>query len=879
MDHDVRLLFHELADLSPEDRERVLAERRIGPEVRREIESLLSFDSADLQSLTICVADAAGEVLDSDRGRDLGSCGPYRLVRPLGAGGMGAVYLAERTDGEIQQRVAVKLLHADGHRPDFRTRFLRERQILASLNHPSIVHVIDAGHTDDGRPYLVMEYVDGVPIDLHGATIPWRDRLSLFLRVCDGVAHAHRHLIIHRDLKPSNILVDAAGQPKLLDFGIAKLLDNTRDATQTVDRLLTPNYASPEQLSGTVQTTATDVFSLGAVLYKLLTGRSPREPGGALDAAASVVEIPHPSRLNPSLPSDLDYILRKALRPEPEERYASVEAFSNDIRAFLESKPVQARSGNAWYRTRKFLRRYWIPVTAAALVVASLSVGLYIANRERTLAQRRFLQVRQLANKVLELDSVLAVLPGSTKARTEIVAMSQGYLEALGAEARTDLDLALEVAGAYTLLARAQGVPTTANLGQYAAAAQSLKKADALLEPVLKAAPRNRKALLLSAEVAEDRMILSDQARQREEEVAQARKAAARANDLLALGTASASEIQIAARIFVNVALVHKNTHLYDDSIRYARRAVEIARSKPSNEAYVGNALSIIADSLRFSGDLEGALQAIQEARRNIERAIFSGETARRSNTFNVLWREGTILGQDGNMSLDRPAEAIAVLQKAFDLTEEWAQKDLNNASSRILEADAAREMGLILRHRDPWRSLAVYDLALRRIREVPNNVSARHNETLLLAGSSYVLRRVNRIAEAKDRIDTAFRLLREMKDYPADRIDSGGEADMALRALGDHLAETGQPQRAAEVYQELLDKITAYSPDPLKDLRHATKLSRTYESLAALNRRTGRANAAADLDARRLELWKGWDSQLPNNPFVHRQLEAALLP
>jgi serine/threonine protein kinase len=199
-------------------------------------------------------------------GPEPGSCGPYRLIRLLGSGGMGAVYLAERSDGEIQQKVAVKLLRADAHRPAWRARFLKERQLLASLHHPSIVHVIDAGHTDDGRPYLVMEYVEGTPIDVYAAGIEMRERLSLFLRVCEGVSHAHGHLIIHRDLKPANILVDASGQPKLLDFGIAKLLDETGDATQTVERLLTPNYASPEQVRGDSQTTATDVYSLGAVL-------------------------------------------------------------------------------------------------------------------------------------------------------------------------------------------------------------------------------------------------------------------------------------------------------------------------------------------------------------------------------------------------------------------------------------------------------------------------------------------------------------------------------------------------------------------------------------------------------------------------------------
>jgi serine/threonine-protein kinase len=313
--------------------------------------------------------------------------------------------LGERSDGEIQQKVAVKLLNAEAGRPDWRDRFLKERQLLASLNHPSVVRVMDAGHTDDGQPFLIMEHVEGTPIDIRAAELPLRDRLTLFLRVCEGVSHAHGRLIIHRDLKPSNILVDRSGQPKLLDFGIAKLLGETGDATRPAERLLTPNYASPEQLRGEVQTTATDIYSLGAILYKLLTGRSPHESdthtSNAMDVIAGTREIQAPSRLNPDAATDLDYVVCKALRIEPEERYPSVEAFANDICAFLESRPVQARSGNAWYRTRKFLSRRWVPVTASALVIASLSVGLYVANRESTIAQHRFSDVRQLANKLI----------------------------------------------------------------------------------------------------------------------------------------------------------------------------------------------------------------------------------------------------------------------------------------------------------------------------------------------------------------------------------------------------------------------------------------------------------------------------------------------
>src|SRR5215472_4365940 len=291
MTDEVRLLFHELAELSPDERQRALAHRQIEPEVRAEVESLLRYDSSKAQGFTACIAGAAGELLQSAPAPGPGFCGPYRLVRLLGRGGMGTVYLGERNDGEIQQKVAVKLLSVEGDRRGWRERFLKERQFLASLNHPSIVHVMDAGHTDDGRPFLIMEYVEGTPIDVYASRIPVRDGLILFLRVCDAVSHAHRHLVIHRDLKPSNILVDVSGLPKLLDFGIARLLEETGDPTQTMERMLTPAYASPEQIRGAIQTTATDIYSLGAILYKLLTGRSPHESeGGTLRAIEVIAE-------------------------------------------------------------------------------------------------------------------------------------------------------------------------------------------------------------------------------------------------------------------------------------------------------------------------------------------------------------------------------------------------------------------------------------------------------------------------------------------------------------------------------------------------------------------------------------------------------------
>lgn len=863
MTDEARLLFHQLADLAHNERERFFAERQIAPEIRAELESLLAFDSVDDRPLTNCVSAAAQDVLSLTHNRAPDRCGPYRIVRQLGSGGMGAVYLAERSDGEIQQQVAVKLLGATPNRSAWRGRFLKERQILASLHHPSIVHVIDAGHTADGQPYLAMEYVEGVPIDAYATGLSVRDCLALFLRVCDGISHAHRHLIIHRDLKPSNILVDASGQPKLLDFGIAKLMDDTGDATQTVERLLTPNYASPEQLAGATQTTATDIYSLGAVLYKLLTGHSPQES-----------KQQPPTRLNPSIPADLDYIISKALRSEPEERYASVEAFAGDIQAFLESRPVEARSGNTWYRARKFVRRYWIPVGAAALVIASLSGGLYVANRERAVAQRRFGQVRQLAGEFLALDGTIQNLPGATAARQQIVARSLAYLEALGAEARTDRDLALEIGKAYLQVARVQGVPSGSNLGDFAGADQTLGKAEAIVDAVLHGNPKNRLALRTSAEIAHDRMILATGTTQ-QQVLTQIGKATTRLEALLALGNTSTEESMAAGRILSNVGRSYFHLGLYDATIRYARQAMETLRPIQSGQALRGKTSHTLAMALQSTGDPEGALQAIRQARTLVESAEYPGEVQRRLALAQVLAIEGDILGGEGWINLNRPGEAIQSFQEAFEIWDQLAAKDANDSQSRFMAAANGMALAAILSHRNPERALAIYDRCLVRLRETRLSMNRSDNEAGCLAESCGALLRLHRLAEAKQRIDAAFALIHEWDWDRASHV-MREETESTLRAQAAYQEQTGQPERAAGTYQQLLDGLQGSQPNPETDLVQANKLSRTYASVAALFRRTGEAAKAETIESRRQELWRHWDSKLPNNAFIQRQLAAA---
>jgi tetratricopeptide (TPR) repeat protein len=782
--------------------------------------------------------------------------GAYTIVAPIGEGGMGTVWLGERTDGEIQRKVAIKFLSGDSYRQGWRDRFFRERQLLASLNHPAIVHLLDAGHAADGRPYLVMEYIDGDPIDVYAARVAVSERLKLFIQVCDGVSHAHQRLVIHRDLKPSNILVDSAGRPKVLDFGIAKLLDDSTDATRTMDRLLTPAYASPEQRHGGVQTTATDIYSLGGVLYRLLTGQTPGQTP--------------PSRLNPSVPRDADYILRKALRDEPEARYGSVEALANDVRALLASKPVEARSGDAWYRARKLLQRNRVAAIAATLVIVSLSTGLYVANRQRAIAQQRFQQVRQLANRFIALDADLRQLDGTTEVRSRIVADALQYLEALGRDASSDPELSLEIGVAYQQVARVQGVPFIPNLGQLPQAEDTLRKADTFIDAVLAAQPDNREALLASAQIAHDRMAIVDNLNRKADALAAARRAADRLDRFFDAYTPPPDDINAATQIYSNVGVAYQNSSRFEESIRYARRAREISAGVDAARMRRASASGVLANSLRRVGDLDAALAAAQESRELLEQLPSTATT--RYNVANALLRVGLVLGEDGGASLGRIDDALRALQRAFDIDEAQAAKDPNDSRSRDHLAMTALEIGNILRHRDPPRALAVYDRALMRIRESADNARSQTGEIDLLTMSSYPLRALGREADARARLAESFKLLQAAQEYPTDTIEPQSGAYNALRAWAAQHEAAGDVARAAAIYGELAAKLEAWQVRTADDLRDAAVMSDVRATRARLLRGLGKGDEAAALDRQRMDMWAGWHRKYPDNVFVKRQ-------
>ena len=458
--------------------------------------------------------------------------GAYRVEAEIGRGGMGSVYRAVRADHAYEKRVAIKLVDRSLSRRSAEL-FRHERQILADLEHPNIARLLDGGTHEDGSPYLVMEFIEGEPItrycDTHRLSI--EQRLLLFQKICSAVHFAHQNLVIHRDIKPANILVTREGEPKLLDFGIAKIEGSDAD-TQTMGAM-TPAYASPEQLRGELVTTATDVYSLGLVLYEILTGRyayerftspvqrqraileaDPERPsqiicslgaenGGAekSEQISALRQLPL-EKLAKRLEGDLESIVAKAIRKEPEQRYSSVAQFSEDISRHLSGEPVIAHQGTFLYRCNKFVRRHTIGVATGLAVLALVISGLVLIVRaerrarvQEANAEQRFNDVRELANSLIfEVHDSIRNLPGATAARKLIAQRAQEYLDRLASQKSSDPALLSELAGAYRRLASVLGNSLDANSGNSERALQDYRRALELRQAVVKLTPTSVQA-------------------------------------------------------------------------------------------------------------------------------------------------------------------------------------------------------------------------------------------------------------------------------------------------------------------------------------------------------------------------------------------------
>jgi hypothetical protein len=501
-------------ELPPAERAAVVAELRTrDAALADEVNSLLAAHdqtSPRLMGLAPGVVDglvrAHADALRIDQ-----RLGAYRLVRRIGSGGMGDVYLGERADGTFEKAVAIKVLR-DGLVGEHAThRFERERQILASLDHVNLAKVFDGGVTDEGLPYFVMELVDGQPLDDYcdARGLDVRERIELLRAVCQVVHHVHQRGVIHRDLKPRNILVTADGQIKLLDFGIAKLIDpqphGVQDQTVTALRTMTPLYSSPEQVRGQAIGPASDVYALGVVMCQLLAGRAPYDldttTAPSFELARAICDE-EPLRLSQAaagrpgamparaLRGDLDAVVAKALRKDPSARYESAQQMADDLFRHLERLPVGARRGDTGYRVGRWLVRHRAVAAGALVANLALLAGLALAldqaheaRLQRQNAQQASAKVRTLANLALfEFHDAVAKLPGSIDARKLLVEKAQAYLSALENEIASDPSIGLELAASYRKLGDIQGRPNTANLGDFDGALASYDHSLALLQ-------------------------------------------------------------------------------------------------------------------------------------------------------------------------------------------------------------------------------------------------------------------------------------------------------------------------------------------------------------------------------------------------------------
>jgi tetratricopeptide (TPR) repeat protein len=486
------------------------------PAIRIEVESLLA---SHQRAAGFIETDAWIEAAASEPSAPAPSAGsrvgPYRLVKEIGRGGMGTVFLGERDDGQFQKQVAIKLISTGIAGAESLERFRSERQILARLEHPNIARLLDAGVADNGSPYIAMEYIEGRPIHEYSAAqqLSLKQKVALFRSVCSAVHFAHRNLIVHRDIKPGNILVTQEGIAKLLDFGIAKLLNATDGGTQeTVTapmfRALTLDYASPEQVRGLPVTTTSDIYSLGVLLYELLAGKKPYTLASkTLDEVLRLLTIDEPSSpatVNRELAGDLEAIVLKAMRKEPAERYASAEELSEDLSRFLAGQPVSARHPSFRYLAGKYIARHRsrAAILAAGVVLLLAGSGAIawearVANLERAKAQRRFDDVRKLASAmVFEVNESLAEYAGATPARKLLVTRGLEYLDALANESQGDPSLQREVAAAYLRMGDIQGNVGLANLGDFPGAVSSYEKARQILVTALEKSPGEADASL-----------------------------------------------------------------------------------------------------------------------------------------------------------------------------------------------------------------------------------------------------------------------------------------------------------------------------------------------------------------------------------------------
>jgi serine/threonine protein kinase/tetratricopeptide (TPR) repeat protein len=876
MKEDVLYWFCQAADMAADERESFLESHCPNASVRAEVQSLLAYD---VEESPVRSESAVRNAIAAVVGNTLGvrqapaeRVGAFELGRVLGSGGMGLVYEAHRVDGQVRQRVAVKFAQvsitaSEKFRQSVNRRFHRERQILASLRHPYIAGLIDAGTTGDGTPYAVIEQVEGVPIDAYcDEHLPDpEDRIRLIIKLCDAVQCAHRNLIIHSDIKPENVLVTADGIPKLIDFGVASDLGD--DGPMTTMRAFTPGYASPEQLRAMPSTVATDVYGVGALLYRLLTGFRPHHdragrPEQTLHKTADD-DVVRPSAIKPHLKGDLENILLKALQPEPHRRYGSVPELAEDLNRFLAHQPVRATPDSTLYRTSRFIRRHWVFVLIAALSVLVLVGSTFVFIQQRKDATRRAQETRSLSETLLfEVHDQIRELVGATKARETLGVIAVQYLETLERDQGLDPELAWELLNAYGRLGQSRG-GSGSSVGDTNSALQLAEKTMEL-GAVVEAATEDTDRLDQLFNSYASLVGIFEEA----ERTAERREVVER---MLRLSS-KLSELRRAQALKEHARWLAEQGSSLEAASTFAETA-GLLRQQPTDSAVESELITTLVGlgrSQAASGNFIDALNSLQEAeRRATNRTVFDPHLVRTARQ--LYWTHvslGDILGLPLRFNLGRTDQAAVHYEKARDIAENLVSADPANEVARIDLARALGRQGATLAVAQPQRALNL----IERSESVLLRASSRNHTTLdtrlaLLTSSIVPLVRLRQFDRARHNVQEARRLLARMQQ-------AGIRADekSILKAESIRLHAEGQHREALEQARRHL----ALLPEKV-----STVLSENYETVEVLERIQSYAagvesGACAAAGNRLAHIWESLQSAYPKSAFVRAQMERA---
>jgi len=854
------------------------------PELAAEVAAMLAHEAAAAGHLRGVIGDSVDGSLVA--GVAPGRFGIYRVVREVGRGGMGVVYEGT-SDDEFQRRVAIKVAPWAGAGALLDARFRLERQILSGLDHPNIARFLDGG-TEGTQPYFVMEFVDGAPLTTYCRTsgLSVRARVELVRGVCAALDYAHQHLVVHRDLKPSNILVTPDGIPKVLDFGIAKLLGpDAADSGATIGLTSwTPGYASPEQVLGRPVSTRSDVYSLGLVLYEVLTGLSGQSADTsspvALAQSVCETEAPLPSVraagagdrvLARELRGDLDTIVAMAIRKEPERRYASMAAFGDDLGRYLAGLPVAARPNTWTYRARKFVARHRVAAVAAVLVAASVAGGTTAAVYQARRADRRFDQVRGLANAfVFDVHDRIAALPGATEARRAIVRTALTYLENLREEATGDPALARELAAAYERIGTVQGHPLSANLGEPEAALQSYARAEALLAPF--AAAADPETLVQVATVA----LREAQVLRARGDVAGSRSAFERARDIgersLVAGGARAA-LSIVGEVHAEIARAAMELRDVASAEAAAARAMAVAEQLQALDPTDPDLRHSLASALNALGGARLAAGRLEDAAASFARAAEVREALTREAPTNIDYRRslmvsygslGDILGARPGENLGDVAGATAAFEKATALARATAAEDAADRRARFDVVNALLRLGGLLGDASDVPAAALPPLLeadglnATLIAEEPGSDRYAYAQLVIDRRIGRVLASVGRAAAAAARFERVRARAPKLLTGP-NAPNTRNQALQATVDLARLRAATGDPRALALARGATAELVGApITPAVLAATIHAD-LARVWLTLAAAQPPGSRRDSLARVEALADESTRLW--------------------